>query len=188
MNEQQKGAAPSTPSAQWRANGEPDPHGNAYDCERAALALGRMTDDELANAVYMHDFTIGSAHYALRGLPSGIALLTAAKDRIRWLSRALEATQVPAEPVAWRHSHTHSLAETQADVELADGDEWAEPLFLGPLAARRITNEDIRRVFLENGFTIKEGQNDLKPYVFAAARALLALAASPRATAEQVAK
>lgn len=31
----------------------------------------------------------------------------------------------------------------------------------------------IRRVFLANGFTIKEGQDDLKPYVYAAARALV---------------
>ena len=34
----------------------------------------------------------------------------------------------------------------------------------------------IRDVFLRNGFTIKEGQTDLKPYVYAAAAELLALA------------
>ena len=39
-----------------------------------------------------------------------------------------------------------------------------------------ITDDQIRAVFLANGFTIKEGQTDLKPYVFAAARALLAAA------------
>ncbi len=43
--------------------------------------------------------------------------------------------------------------------------------------AHGITDDDIRRVFLANGFTVKEGQTDLKPYVFAAARALLELAA-----------
>lgn len=37
-----------------------------------------MTDDEVANAVY---------------LDPTIANLTAAKDRIRWLSRALEAAR-----------------------------------------------------------------------------------------------
>ena len=31
----------------------------------------------------------------------------------------------------------------------------------------------IRRVFLANGFTIKEGQDDLKSYVYTAARALV---------------
>lgn len=37
-----------------------------------------------------------------------------------------------------------------------------------------LTDDQIREVFLANGFTVKEGQTDLKPYVFAAARALLA--------------
>lgn len=46
-----------------------------------------------------------------------------------------------------------------------------------------LTEDQIREVFLANGFTIKEGQTDLKPYVYAAARALLALAASPAALA-----
>ena len=38
-----------------------------------------------------------------------------------------------------------------------------------------VTDDQIRAVFLANGFTVKEGQTDLKPYVFEAARALLAL-------------
>lgn len=41
-----------------------------------------------------------------------------------------------------------------------------------------LTDDQIRDVFLANGFTIKDGQPDLKPYVYAAARALLALQAS----------
>lgn len=81
----------ATPSAQWRAKGEPDPHGNRYDCERASLCMGDLSDDELANEVFLRgdgktpigDIVSGKA------LPS-IAYLTAAKDRIRWLSRKLE--------------------------------------------------------------------------------------------------
>lgn len=38
----------------------------------------------------------------------------------------------------------------------------------------KISDEVIRDVFLRNGFTIKEGQADLKPYVYAAARELIA--------------
>lgn len=41
-----------------------------------------------------------------------------------------------------------------------------------------VTDDTIRRVFMAHGFTIKEGQTDLKPYVFQAARALLAAAAA----------
>ena len=70
-------AMPSdTPAAKWRQGGQQDPHGNQYDCTRASLCMGYLTDDELANAVY---------------LKPDIAHLTAAKDRIRWLSRRVEA-------------------------------------------------------------------------------------------------
>lgn len=36
-----------------------------------------------------------------------------------------------------------------------------------------MTDEQIREIFLANGFTVKEGQTDLKPYVYAAARELI---------------
>ena len=38
-----------------------------------------------------------------------------------------------------------------------------------------MSDEQIKAVFLANGFTIKPGCDDLKPYVYAAARALLAI-------------
>ncbi len=37
-----------------------------------------------------------------------------------------------------------------------------------------MTHDQIRDIFLAHGFTIKEGQTDLKDYVYSAARALLA--------------
>jgi hypothetical protein len=40
-------------------------------------------------------------------------------------------------------------------------------------------NDQIREIFIANGFTVKEGQTDLKPYVYAAARALLEAALKP---------
>lgn len=36
------------------------------------------------------------------------------------------------EPAAWRHSKTLCLYETEDAVPLADGDEWAEPLYIHP--------------------------------------------------------
>ena len=36
-----------------------------------------------------------------------------------------------------------------------------------------VTDDQIRRIFMEHGFTIKAGCDDLKPYVYAAARALI---------------
>ncbi|KXS55027.1 MAG: hypothetical protein AWU57_623 [Marinobacter sp. T13-3] len=74
-----------TPGAHWRVRGDADPHGDRYNGERADLCQGDMTDDELANTVYL-DPNIGN--------------LTAAKERIRWLSRRLaDATNTPATPV-----------------------------------------------------------------------------------------
>ena len=48
-----------------------------------------------------------------------------------------------------------------------------------------ITDKQIREVFLAHGFTIKPGYDDLRPYVYEAAKALLALAA-PAPQAEPV--
>ena len=36
------------------------------------------------------------------------------------------------EPVAWRHSKTGRPYELEEEVPLADGDEWAEPLYAAP--------------------------------------------------------
>lgn len=36
-----------------------------------------------------------------------------------------------------------------------------------------MTNQEIKELFLRNGFTIKENQEDLKPYVYAAAKELI---------------
>lgn len=43
-----------------------------------------------------------------------------------------------------------------------------------PPAPQPMTDEQIREIFMAHGFTVKDGQADLKPYVYAAARALLA--------------
>ncbi|WP_414607129.1 hypothetical protein [Stenotrophomonas sp. FR010] len=82
-----------TPGSRWAASGEPDPHGSRYDCERAALAMGDLTDDELANAVFMHGNERQTMAELVGGATPAIAYLTAAKDRIRWLSRALAAAE-----------------------------------------------------------------------------------------------
>lgn len=42
-----------TPAAAWREAGQTDPHGQRYNCQRHELPLGELTDDEMANAVFM---------------------------------------------------------------------------------------------------------------------------------------
>jgi len=55
--------------------------------------MGELTDDELANGVYMNYDVRPDPRDIIAGKAlSPIAWVTAAKDRIRWLSRKLEAT------------------------------------------------------------------------------------------------
>ncbi|EPS1221645.1 hypothetical protein ACVBR5_000871 [Burkholderia cenocepacia] len=105
-----------TPSAKWRVDGEPDPHGTRYDCERAALTLGTLTDDELANAVFMH----GNERPPIQDVIAGTAFmpivyLTAAKERIRWLSRALEAARASSPNAAGAEGDSHLRAIMERD-------------------------------------------------------------------------
>ena len=74
----------ATPAAKWRVNGEPDPFGIQYDKERAKLPKGDLTDDELANGMFCCDHRVDL---------ESIVWLTAGKERIRWLSRALVKAQ-----------------------------------------------------------------------------------------------
>ncbi|MBK5061749.1 hypothetical protein [Paraburkholderia domus] len=90
----------------WRINGEVDPHGTQYDCERAALTLGTLTDDELANGAFMNYDRRQSLEEMLNPKPGQhmpIVWMTAVKDRIRWLSRALERALAPASKVQADH-------------------------------------------------------------------------------------
>lgn len=86
----EEAAGPATPAAVWRAKQEQDPHGRRYDCERAELVMGTLTDDELANAAFMNYDVRPSIEDMLSGKAfAPIAYMTAVKDRIRWLSRRL---------------------------------------------------------------------------------------------------
>lgn len=80
--------ADSTPS---RVNKLKDPFSSYLDRERADLCLGDLSDDELANAVFMHGnpYDRDREQTLLSGGIPSIAYVTAAKERIRWLSRQL---------------------------------------------------------------------------------------------------
>ena len=53
---------------------------------------------------------------------------------------------------------------------------WKWPQASAAQSAPAGERETIRAVFLRNGFTVKDGQTDLKPYVYAAAEELLSIA------------
>lgn len=115
-----------TPGSRWASTGQPDPHGSRYDCERAALAMGDLSDDELANAVLMHGDRRLSVAEMISGVLPGGAYLAAAKDRIRWLSRALAAAETLSdhpspggqdvrERDGWRKMQKTAASQTRKD-------------------------------------------------------------------------
>lgn len=63
--------------------------------------------------------------------------------------------------------------------ELGNAHDFYQSQITTPQPAQatqaEVTDSMIREAFLANGFTIKDGHSDLKPYVYAAARAILAL-------------
>ena len=116
--------ATSTPSSHWRVEGAPDPHAGHYDGERAALAMGKLTDDELANGAFMnYDQPLNLAGIIAGTHSSPIAWMTAVKDRIRWLSRSLERVAagrdaLAAELKALRARAIELEAETKSSEEM----------------------------------------------------------------------
>lgn len=79
-----------TPAAEWRELGEADPHKGHYDKMRKDLTLGHFSDDALANLVFMNYDCRPNFQDILDRKPGvymPIVWMTAAKERIRWLSR-----------------------------------------------------------------------------------------------------
>ncbi|EKN6179357.1 hypothetical protein DVQ53_00200 [Yersinia enterocolitica] len=104
----------STPAANWRQEGKTDPHNTRYECQRVDLTMGQLTDDEIANAVFLCDH---------RTSFDSIVYLTAAKDRIRWLSRSNEALIAQLEAAqkerdALREVHIGAGSNTRAAADI----------------------------------------------------------------------
>jgi hypothetical protein len=87
-----------TPSADWREAGEEDPHPWYAGKRREDLALGDLTDDQMANAVFLYADQRPDISAVIAGTAKmPIVYTTAAKDRIRWLSRQNEANAARVE-------------------------------------------------------------------------------------------
>lgn len=69
----------STPFAKWREEGQPDPHGELYEGDGVRLACPDIPSDILADMLGR----------VISPSMTNIAILTAGKERLRWLSRKL---------------------------------------------------------------------------------------------------
>jgi hypothetical protein len=95
------------------------------------------------------------------------------------------ALQHSGEPVAWRLRRDgvdYGMTvydKAQVGRYMQDGWQLVGELYTTPQPVVEVTDAQIREVFIANGFTIKDGQTDLKPYVYQAARALLSASHNP---------
>lgn len=134
-------AIATTPSSFWRADGDVDPHAGHYDGERASLALGDYTDDELANGAFLNYDRPLPFHEMVNPMPGQhmpIVWMTAVKERIRWLSRALEKALVPKLELSAAESDVIAERRRQVDAEgwsIEHDDEEHDPGELSAAAA-----------------------------------------------------
>ncbi len=97
-NVHQDSATDKAYHAKWIADGEADPFSGLYDHadrKAAKLTMPDLSDYELANAVFMHYDSIPTMEQMISGKAKmPIVYVTAAKERIRWLSRQLYLAKV----------------------------------------------------------------------------------------------
>ena len=120
----------------------------------------------------------------LEQLASGNAWVCVQDDEAAELARIALAS-LEAEAVCYLTWHQGFRAPDDCEeyvVEANPGDKSCDgspafPVYAAPPApvSVNITRDQIRDIFMRNGFTIKDGQTDLKDYVYAAADELVSL-------------
>lgn len=119
--------AATTPSSRSLAAGEERRFMEALDQERGSLCLGNHTDDELAAELFIYGdmSTEDKTRAILSGKPSSIVYLMAGKERIRWLSRHLDASLSSEEKLKARvkelEEQLESMQADLADAQLRAG-------------------------------------------------------------------
>lgn len=114
-------------------------------------------------------------------LRAQVEALQKAAEHLPWIGHGADWTEAkPVYLVATGEVNEGQETYTRHDAPVPLADQ--EVLFTRPpepLVRPAVTRDQIREVFMRCGFTIKEGQTDLKQYVYDAAYALLASAPQP---------
>lgn len=189
------------PPNHWRVNGECDPHAGHYEYDEKGGSLADYSADELANAVFMHyDQIPPLASVIARTAKMPIVYVTAAKDRLRWQSRRIDRLEtLVAQLIAEKFRACEdgvvvndelAAFEARASRECGELKHWptdAAPGYanlrisdyrtgwlwcIEELGKPGLTRDEIREILISHGFEVKPGQEDLRPYVFAAAKAI----------------
>ena len=94
-------------------------HKGRYDGSRDDLALGDITDDELANYAFLkydQPLDIGAIMSQDPGYHAPIVIMTAVKDRIRWLTRRIDKRDAELSTL---HRQLASAAEQIEELQVA---------------------------------------------------------------------
>lgn len=140
------------PDMNWLAKGEEDPHPTYVNQTRENLALADYSDDELANAVFMSgDISreedtarLIAAHKVGARYISKIALLTAAKERIRWLTRRLAVAEGRYPGVSKPATDVDSDISSSPDYDLYFHNDRS------PYGLGRITKDQLTESYLDD--------------------------------------
>lgn len=160
------------------------PTPDAYEAACAALEKHRQRADA-AEAAFMQNEQTKQELFAQKD-----KLLTANFNISKRLKEAeAELARLRAqEPVAFIDISKGGFDKGSKVIDYYSDEiqhlEAGAKLYAEPRPAVLPDKDAIREVFMRNGFTIKEGQADLKDYVYAAANALLALGCQPQRVIE----
>lgn len=89
----------------WLAEGKEDPFPDLVGKKRESLMMKELSDDELANMQYMYQGAGPDVlmNVMMSGGKSHIAVVTAVKERLRWLSRRVAELEGSLHPVEEEH-------------------------------------------------------------------------------------
>lgn len=122
-----------------------------------------------------------SLHDEVVKLRAQVEALQKAAEHLPWIGHGADWTEAkPVYLVATGEVNEGQETCTRHDAPVPLADQ--EVLFTRPpepLVRPAVTRDQIREVFMRCGFTIKEGQTDLKQYVYDAIIAMLAAAPQP---------
>lgn len=139
--------ADNTPSSRWKQEGRKDDFAELLNQERGSLCLGNHTDDELAAELFIYGGQTPEerSRSMIQGKPSSIAYLMAGKERIRWLSRHLDASLANEKRLA---SEVEDLKVTQNTLWNFLVEDYIERWEACDLLANDVAgNEEFERVF-----------------------------------------
>ena len=102
--------------------------------------------------------------------PEVLEIMADCSDAIETEGSAVEGSDFDRAPwVALRKN----LRDKAKEIRDSDPEIWEAETHASVQGLKLLNQDEVRNIFLAHGFTVKEGQSDLKPYVFEAAKALM---------------